>query len=36
MSTRSKSDEQEQYVANYLDGEVTPNSGAGHTKKVMC
>ena len=33
MSTRSKSDEQEQYVANYLDGEVTPNSGAGHTKK---
>lgn len=33
MNTRSKSDEQEQYVANYLDGEVTPNSGAGHTKK---
>lgn len=33
MATRDFSNKQEQYVANYLDGQRTPNSGAGHTKK---
>lgn len=33
MSTRDVSSKQENFVARYLDGEITPNSGAGHTKK---
>ena len=33
MSTRDVSSKQEEFVAFVLNGEVTPNSGAGHTKK---
>lgn len=33
MSTRDVSNKQENLVAMLLDGTVTPNSGAGHTKK---
>lgn len=33
MATRDYSSKQEQYVANYLGGKVTPNSGAGKWKK---
>lgn len=33
MNTRQYSSKQEEYVANMLDGQCTPNSGAGHTKK---
>ena len=33
MSTREVSSKQEKLVAMILNGTVTPNSGAGHTKK---
>ena len=33
MSTREISSKQEQYVANYMGGQITPNSGAGSSKK---
>lgn len=33
MATRDFSSKQEQVVASYLGGVLTPNSGAGHTKK---
>lgn len=33
MATRDFSSKQEHLVASYLGGTLTPNSGAGHTKK---
>lgn len=33
MATRDYSKKQEEYVAKQLNGTLTPNSGAGHTKK---